>query len=299
MKSLALIALAACAPTAPPAQPRDITAPVPRPPVTVTCIPKTAAKITYAIGEGQRVRYCLGETKQCFAIDPDVAEIGGFAHVEAVPPPPPAGAYVETTQPRVEVCSSAECTSLTTQVLGRAAQIRAATTADGMFAAFLFGATTPKSYVEIWDVTTTKKLSTIRKGGCDDVAMLGETVLLRCGAQATLFTRAGKKLADAGGRGFAFATYVPLDGNLWAFLDERGANIAVQDVARGTVVKKIDTSGVFMIGGAQQGAPGESALVKLGDGRLVVIAGAPALGSVAAVDPKTGILELRQAPLCQ
>jgi hypothetical protein len=298
VKALALIVFAACAPTAPPAEPRDITAPVPRPPVTVTCIPTTSGKITNAAADGTRVRYCLGETTQCFAIDPDVAEIGGFAHVEAVPPPPPPGAYVETTQPRVEVCSSAECTSLTEKVLGNAAQIRAATTSDGLFAAFLFGATTPKSYVEIWDVTTTKKVATIRKPSCDDVAMLGESVLLRCGTQSALFSRRGKKLADAGGKGFAFAAYVPLEGNQWAFLNDRGSKIAVQDVARGTVVKTIDTSGVFMIGGAQQGAPGESSLVKLGE-RLVVIAGAPALGSVAAIDPKTGAIELRQAPLCK
>ena len=76
MKSLALIALAACGPTAPPEEPRDITAPVPRKPVTVTCIPSTTgAKITNAVAEGKRVRYCLGDTKQCFAIDPDVAGI--------------------------------------------------------------------------------------------------------------------------------------------------------------------------------------------------------------------------------
>ncbi len=304
MKSAAITALlAACGPTAPPEQPRDITAPTPRKPVTVTCIPSTGAKITNAIGEGKRVRYCLGDTKQCFAIDPDVADVGGFAHVEAVPPPPPAGAYVETTQPKVEVCGSVDCTTLTDKVLGNAAQIRAATTADGMFAAFLFAATTTKAYVEVWDVTTTKKLATIRppKGqACGDVAMLGEVVLLRCGAQASLFSRQGKKLADAGGKGFELASYVPVEGNLWAFLDERGARIALQDVARGNVLKLIDTSGVFMIGGARQGTNlGESALVRLADGRLVVIAGAPALGSVAAVDPKTGVVELRQAPLCR
>jgi hypothetical protein len=290
---LMLVALlAACPPHEPAPPPRDPTMVMP-PRVTVTCMPAGTSKLTNVIAEGTRVRYCIADTDQCFAIDPDVADVKGFVKTDK-PPAAVSGAYVETTQPRIEVCNSADCTSLTDKVLPAAAKLRAATTTDGAFAAVLFGA-----YVEIWDVATTpKKLSTIKRP-CENVAMLGQTVLLRCGAQATLYSLSGKKLADAGGKGFAVSSYVPVDGNLWAFLDERGTRVAVQDVAAGKVVKSIDTSGLFMIGAAQAGNPGESSLTRLADGRLVVIAGRPAIGSVAAIDPKTGALDLRQAPPCR
>lgn len=293
--------LAACSPRAKSAEPPVAPPVAPRPPVTLACIPAGAARLTNVAADGKRVRYCIADSDHCFTIDPDVAEPTGFARTTGAAPAP-TGAYVETTQPRIEVCTSIDCTSLTAKVLPNAVDIRAATTSDGAFAAFLFGGATRKAYVEIWDVEQAKKVTTIKPSrgrACGDLAMLGGTVLLACGSQGTLFSLAGKQVAEAGGKNFVFGSFVPVDANIWAFLDERGTRIAFQDVIRGNVVKTVETSGVFVIGGGTQGHPGESALVRLGDGRLVVVASAPALGSVAAVDPKTGVVELRQAPPCR
>lgn len=300
MKRLAvlLLALAACPPREPAVSHPDPSMTPPPAPVVLPCIPAATTKLTDIVADGKRIRYCAGA--ECFSISPDVADVSGFAKADK-PVPATDAAYVETTQPRIEVCNSVDCTSLTDKVMPIAKDIRAATTTNGAFAAFLFGGNTAKGYVELWDVQDSKKRATIKlpRAGCGDVAFLDKTLLLKCGNQATLFSLQGKKLADAGGKAFTFSAYAPLDGNTYAFLDERGTRVALQDIARGTVLKIVDTSGLFLIGGAQQGTPGESRLVKLGDGRVAVIASPPALGSVATIDPKTGELNLRQAPLCR
>ena len=293
-----LLFLAACPPREPVVSHPDPSMVAPKP-IVLPCIPAGTTKLTDVVADGQRVRYCAGT--ECFSIAPDVADISGFAKADK-PAPATNAAYVETTQPRIEVCNSVDCTSLTEKIMPIANDIRAATTTDGAFVAFLFGGATPKGYVELWDVQGPKKLSTIklpRGEACESVAFLDKTLLLKCGSQATLWALQGKKLADAGGKAFTFSAYAPVGGNVYAFLDERGTRVALQDITRGTVTKTVDTSGLFLIGGAQQGTPGESRLVMLGDGRLTVVAGPPALGSVATIDPKTGELELRQAPLCR
>jgi hypothetical protein len=47
------------------------------------------------------------------------------------------------------------------------------------------------------------------------------------------------------------------------------------------------------------GTPGESALVRLADGRLVIIAGSPATGSLATVDVASGEIKVIAAPACK
>ena len=46
------------------------------------------------------------------------------------------------------------------------------------------------------------------------------------------------------------------------------------------------------------GNPGESALVRLGTGKLAVIAGAPATGKIASIDTATGEITIARAPTC-
>ena len=71
---------------------------------------------------------------------------------------------------------------------------------------------------------------------------------------------------------------------MWAFLEENGNQIAPQDVAKGKIVKAIDVSALFADSGAEKmGNPGESAIVRLGNGKVAVIGGTPANGSVAIV----------------
>ena len=93
--------------------------------------------------------------------------------------------------------------------------------------------------------------------------------------------------------------YVHVDGATWAFLEENANQIVLQDVVKGKVWKTIDTSSLFDTGGAKMGTPGESALVRLSDGRLVVIAGSPATGNVATVDIGTGEVKVVPAPICK
>ena len=71
---------------------------------------------------------------------------------------------------------------------------------------------------------------------------------------------------------------------------------------RGKVIKTIDTSALWSPDGAKSksavGNPGESALVRLGNGKVAVIAGSPATGKIGIVDVTTGEVEVVQAPLC-
>jgi hypothetical protein len=127
---------------------------------------------------------------------------------------------------------------------------------------------------------------------------------LQCGqpaARGGLYRLDGRKIANVGGRDFG--TYggavLRVEGSTWAFLEESGSQLVLQDIVSGRVLRRIDTSLLFKSGGATMGNPGESALVRFADGKLGVIAGVPALGSVATIDVETGELAIVPAPLCK
>jgi hypothetical protein len=137
--------------------------------------------------------------------------------------------------------------------------------------------------------------------------MLDDTILItasQCAspdARGALYTAKGGTLADVGTDDFGLygGQYVKLDVTTWAFLEEYGTRIAIQDVVKGKVVKTIDVSKLW---GDQKGAmgnPGESALLRIADGKLAVIAGSPANGSVAVVDVTSGAVTVTHAPLCR
>lgn len=280
------------------------------PPVELACIPPAAGtKITDAVPEGRRIRYCIGDSDACFTIDPDNPDVRSFARIARTVPVSIA-ARAEATPPKIEICNAADCTSLTSLVLPKLSEMRAASTPDGAFAAFLFAGTTLKGYVEVWDVLQARKVATVRypvraTEPCADIEMLGDTLMVKTGAcnaaptRGTLFTLAGRRIADAGGKDFTLGSEVQLDGTMWAFLDATATKLVVQEVARGAVGRAVDTSGVFLIGGGKSGSASDAAIVKLGDGRLALVVGPPALGSVATIDPANGTVELRQAPVCQ
>lgn len=237
---------------------------------------------------------------------------GAFERLRERPKPVNgASARVETTNPDIKVCASDTCKSLTPKVLPNAAQIRAATNADGTFAVFLLGdAERGRGYAEVWNVERSRKTATFRYARgeykCGDVAMLGNTVYVSAsmcgapGARGALYTLKGRRIGFVGGRDFGVYgnAFAQVDERTWAFLEESGNKIAIQDVVRGKVLRTIDTSALFLIGGSEMGNPGESALVRLDDGKLALIASTPALGSVATIDPMTGDVEVRQAPAC-
>jgi hypothetical protein len=117
--------------------------------------------------------------------------------------------------------------------------------------------------------------------------------------RGALYTAKGKKIANVGGKadfGTYGGAYTQLDEKTWAFLEENGNIIAVQDVVKGKVLKTIDVTQLF--DNVKMGNPGESAIVRLGSGKVAVIGGTPANGSVAIVDATSGEVKVVKAPLC-
>ena len=264
----------------------------------------------HASGDETKVQYCIGTTiDQCFSLD---LATGALSHLAEVPATPPDAAHVETTNPDLKICTGTSCKTLTPQVWPGAAPLHAAT--NGTVAAVMLGdAEAGKGYVDVYDVTKSKKLATFKyaRGDykCGEVAMLGETIYIGTSAclgpagRGTLYSTKGRKIANVGGKDFG--TYgnanVDLDGPVWAFLEENGSQIALQDVIKGKVTKTLDLGPLWHTDAASKdafGNPGESAIIKLAAGKLAVIAGTPANGSVAIVDVATGEIKIVRAPIC-
>lgn len=272
-------------------------------------VPDDGSVVTDAVIVGGRAEYCIGTTGDaCFRMTL-TGEFDALAErpVPAVVP----GARIEMTPPELKVCEDAGCQSLTPKVLPAAARIRGATNTNGSFAVFLLGdATAGKGYAEVWNVDRTKKVTTFRyaRGDfrCGEVAMLGNTIYVaatQCGqpaARAALYTLRGRKLGNVGGRDFGMFgnAFAHLEGTAWAFLEESGGQLVIQDVAKGKVMKRIDLAALWRSAGAELGNPGESTVVRVSDNQLAVIAGAPASGSVALVDATTAEVKVFAAPRC-
>lgn len=304
----------------PPVKPIKMTVPVEAPKQVVeqpACIkqPEEAAAITHATADDATVSFCVGTAiDQCFSME---LASGKLTNLPEAPQGQPraleASARVETTNPELKVCTDAAgCKTLTPQVWPGAAPLRAAT--NGTVAAIMLGnAEAGKGYVDLYDVMKTKKLATVRfargEFKCGDLAMLGETLYINTtvchgtSGRAALYTTKGRKLANVGGKadfGTFGNAYTQVDGSTWAFLEENGDRIAVQDVAKGKVLKSINVSTLFgdTAGAAKMGNPGESAIVRLGNGKVAVIGGTPANGSVALVDLATSDVTVMPASMC-
>jgi len=316
-----VLVLAACGGkhTDPKASP-TVTAKAPEPPPKPVCLEPTAeaATIGHATSDGNQVQFCVGTARvlkddgkhQCFAVDLDS---GAFHHLVDPPtiPDPATRARVETANPKLDVCASGTCTSLVGKLMPNTSTLRAATNEDGSYAVVLLGdAPKGRGYAEVWNVAKTRKQATIRYARgvfrCGDVAMLDNTIYLsaaQCGepaARAGLYNLRGRRLATVGGRDFgSFGNaFVRIDDRAWAFLSENANKLVIQDVVKGKIVKRIDTTSLFEKSGAKMGTPGESAMIRLRDGRLAVIAGSPATGTIATVDPSSGELHVIPAPVC-
>jgi hypothetical protein len=309
----ALVVLAACGSTPPPpALPASSTTmtKTPEPPPKPVCVtpPEETATIGHATSDGSQVQYCIGD-KECFAVD-----LGSGVYHRLVEPPKKAAprARVEAVNPKLDICNGASCTSLVGKVMPNAASLRAATNDDGTYAVVLLGdAPKGRGYAEVWNVAKTKRRAIFRYARgvyrCGVVAMLENTIYVsaeQCGqpaARAGLYALNGRKIANVGGKDFGSfgGAYVHVDGATWAFLEESANRIVLQDVIKGKILKTIDTTALFDTGGAKMGTPGESALVRLADGRLVVIAGSPATGNVATIDVATGEIKVVPAPVCK
>lgn len=312
----AALVVAACR-ASPPPKPSTVARPAQSPtkieaaqaPTCVT-VPDEGAAITQAIVVDGTARYCVGEAgTECFQMSLDAGVLGRLAEPPVIEET--KGARVEMTPPELKICEDDGCQSLTPKVLPAAARIRGATNTNGSFAVFLLGdANAGKGYAEIWNVDKTKKAATFRyaRGDfrCGEVAMVGDTVYVaatQCGqpaARAALYSLKGRKLGNVGGRDFGMYgnAFAHVAGTNWAFLEENGAQLAIQDVAKGKVKKLIDLGALWRSAGVELGNPGESTVVRLADNQLAVIAGAPAAGSVALVDALTGDVTVFAAARC-
>jgi hypothetical protein len=317
------IALGACGEAAPETRtimvplPQPPPLPKPKPPPPCIAVPDDDAGIQHATVIGSRVGYCVGDgSDRCFALDI------GNGELEHVAGPSPdideaakTTAHVETANPELKVCTPAACKTLTSKILPGTAPLHAATNPAGTYAAVLLGDDEAgKGTAEVWDVAAGKRLAVIRyargRFRCGDIAFVGDTVLVTArtcaepSARGALYTIKGRKLANVGGADFGLfgGAYVHLTGANWAFLEENGQRIAVQDVVKGKVLKTIDTSAIWQRPDAQGsdaiGNPGESALLSLAPGKVALVAGSPANGSVATVDIETGAVAITRAPLC-
>ncbi|CAN5777809.1 hypothetical protein BH11MYX3_BH11MYX3_41790 [soil metagenome] len=313
---VAILLLAACGASKPPAsRATEITANPPPQPPRPACIqpPETNAVVTRATGDAAKLAFCIGATtEQCFSID---VEGGKLERLTAPPIAGPTGAHVETINPELKVCTDGECKTLTPKVLPGIAALQATTNSAGTFAVVLLGdAAAGKGYAEVWDVVNGKRTASFKYARgefkCGEVRMAGDSIVVNastCGspaARGALYSLKGKKIANVGGKDFGtFGNALAhVEGATWGFLEENGNQLAIQDVAKGKVIKVIDITHLWSPDGQKardaMGNPGESALVPIGNGKLAVIAGAPSTGKVAIVDIASGDVKLTSAPLC-
>lgn len=283
-------------------------------PAKPACVkpPEELSPITHASGDAKRVRFCVGtNVDQCFEIELATGALTRLAEQpKAQTPAIQAPAHLEITNPELKVCTGNGCKTLTPQVWPGAAPLHAAT--NGAVAAVMLGdAEAGKGTVEVYDVMKMKKLASFRYASgdfkCGEIGMVGDTIYVGTNmctspsGRAALYSTKGGKIASVGGQpdfGTYGNAYTQVEDTVWAFLGENGNRIALQDVVSGKVVKMIDTSALFAIGSAKMGNPGESAIVRLDGGRIAVIAGTPANGSIAIVDVTTGDVKIVRAPLC-
>jgi hypothetical protein len=313
MRSLVVVMLIGCR-AAPPPPPPVVINDLPEPPPPPACItpPDAATHITHAYGDATRILYCIGDASdQCFSLE---LGSGKLARLPEAPAAPNHAARIETTNPEVKVCTGEACTALTQKIMPGTAPLHATTNDAGTIAVVLLGdAPAGKGYAEVWDVVAGKRLAAFpyARGEfrCGEVSMVGDTIYIAastCGAPAArgaLYSQRGQKIANVGGREFGAygGAFAQVDPTTWAFLEENANRIAIQDVVRGKVKKTIDTSQLWSPDGTVKdamGNPGESTLITLGDGKLAVIAGAPADGSVAIVDIASGHIDVTRAPVC-
>jgi len=324
--SFAVAALAGCGkkskPPAPAPVPKPVVAKPPPPPPPPVCIPPTEpAIVSTASGDAGAVQFCVGdgaEQKACFGVD---LETKKYEVVDGSPIPQPltlesSDVMYISSPTEVKICHGGDpttCKPLKPKVpKGASEPIGTAVNLAGTTAVLMLGdAEAGKGVAEVWDVAKAKKTATIKyaKGDhkCGEPQLLGDVVYINASvcagpaAKGALYSLKGKKLADVGGKDFGTygARAVQVTATQWAFLEEGGGAVALQDVKTGKVDKTIDLVALWGGGGERAGGnPGESALLRGGDGKLLVISGSPAAGNVGIIDVASGELTVITALQC-
>jgi hypothetical protein len=333
-----------------------------RPPPPPACV-KAGAEMS-AIGsagaDDSRAHFCISDgtdTNQCFTIELDNGKLEKSGSPGAAQPSAlgDSKARVQTTATDVKVCPGADDTCKTFKPAvpkGAENPIEAVANAAGTLSVVLLGdAEKGKGSAEVWDVAKGKRVIAIKYAHadfkCGHARVLGDTVYISAdvcsgpAAHAALYNSKGKKVADVGGK--EFGTYgtepIQVKDEVWAFLEENGAAIALQDVKTGKIVKTIDVGAVWAqevagAGGKEvtpgaaakkmppekapdttasdaategaaapaapaMGNPGESALVRGPAGKLIVITGGPTPGNLGIVDVGSGETKVFHANACK
>ena len=323
---LALVVIAACGggkkPVKPAPRPRPVVS-KPAPRAAPACIKGGDAMgaIGQATSTDGGAAFCVsdGSATECFQVDLASAR---YEKRKEPPTPQPAAINdaikVETTATEVKVCKGDACKSISPKLpKGSDGQLVAA--ANESHAVVMVGnSEAGKGVAEVWDLGKNKKVSTIKYAKsdfkCGVPRMLGSTVYISASvcagpaARATLYNVKGKRIGDVGGKEFGTFSEiaVQVEGNLWAFLEENGSVLALQDVANGKVHKTISLAALWAAEGTApskdappMGNPGESAMVRGAPGTLLVISGSPTPGNVAVIDVASGDVKIVRAPACK
>jgi hypothetical protein len=296
--------------------------PKPKPKPKPVCVRQSEqAVIGMSSADGDLVQYCVGDGSgepQCYSVELDQKK---WAKLPSPPIPQarsmtPPVARLQSTPSEVRVCplDSDSCKVLKPRIRAGENPLEAAVNAQGTVAAILIGdAEAGKGQVQVWNVAKKKKTAAIKyaKGDfkCGTVHVVDELVFISAGvcagpsARGALYSTKGKKLADVGGKDFGTYGTVPvqLGDHRWAFLSESGGVIAIHDSTNGKLEKTIDLLGLWTGGdddGAAGGNPGESALLRGADGKLLVVTGSPRAGSIGVVDVEAGTVDVVPALAC-
>ncbi|HVV83237.1 MAG TPA: hypothetical protein VHE35_09155 [Kofleriaceae bacterium] len=247
----------------------------------------------------------------------------------------PPVAHLRSTPHEVEVCAGSgddACNVLKPRVKKAENPIEAAVNGAGTYVAMMLGdAESGKGYAEVWSVAKKKKVGTIKyaKGDyqCGTAHVVDDLVFVSAGlcagpsARGALYNAKGKKLADVGGADFGTYGTVPVQigPHRWAFLSETGGVIAIHDSSTGKLEKTIDLLSLWAPAGggasgggdagddggssddaapATGGNPGESALLRGADGKLLVVTGSPHPGNIGIVDVDGGTVDVVAARPC-
>lgn len=313
--SLSLVACGGKAKPPAPPPPEPVVVKKPPPPPPPVCVPPLEpALVSMATADDGMASFCVSdgaEQRACFSVDlakQKYAKLAEPATAQSMSLEPPVARLVASPAD-VQVCTGEDedtCKTLKPKVpKGATEPIGGAVDAAGKWAVLMIGDTEKgRGVAEVWDVTKAKKTATIKyaKGDhrCGVAQVLGDVVYVSASvcagpaAKGALYSMTGKKLADVGGKEFGTygASAVQVTPTLWAFLEEGAGVIALQDVKTGKVDRTIDLLslwGTDADGAARGGGnPGESALVRSGEGKLVVIAGSPVAGTIGVVDLASG-----------
>lgn len=291
-----------------------------KPVVAPVCVAAGAAenRVAAATGNVSSAQFCIASQDDalCYGVE---FSTGDYVRLpnrpeSQLPTLEVPTAKVNVTEKAVEVCvGETPCKALKYKVSKAAPPTSVAINQAGTTVAIAAG----KSPIEVWDVAGNKKLASIKfakkEYRCGTPAFVGDVLAISAdvcagpAARGALYTKAGKRIADIGGPDFGSfgLPHTQVDGNTWAFLEESAGRLVLQDVVTGKIISTVPLTAFWTLDsqGTKSadpplGQPGESALVRGGPGKLIVVGGSPGPGSVAVIDLDNGAVKVTRPSMC-